>query len=100
MLVLSRKVGESIVIGSEVTITVLEVRGDHARIGIQAPRSVSVHRQEVHDELVWDTLVKSLRPRRTTHHLLVPQVHHNHLHSQKAEYANMHQMKTGLDPSE
>ncbi|MCC6226566.1 MAG: carbon storage regulator CsrA [Microthrixaceae bacterium] len=52
MLVLSRKVGESIVIGSEVTITVLEVRGDHARIGIQAPRSVSVHRQEVHDELV------------------------------------------------
>lgn len=52
MLVLSRKVGESIVIGSDVIITVLEVRGDHARIGIDAPRSVSVHRQEVHDELV------------------------------------------------
>lgn len=52
MLVLSRKVGESIVIGSDVVITVLEVRGDHARIGIEAPRSVSVHRQEVHDELV------------------------------------------------
>lgn len=52
MLVLSRKVGESIVIGSDIVVTLLEVRGDHARIGIQAPRSVSVHRQEVHDELV------------------------------------------------
>ena len=52
MLVLSRKVGESIVIGQDVVITLLDVRGDHARIGIDAPRSVTVHRQEVHDELV------------------------------------------------
>jgi len=52
MLVLSRRAGESIVIGGEIVITLLEVRGDQARIGIEAPRSVSVHRQEVHDELV------------------------------------------------
>ena len=52
MLVLSRRAGESVVIGSNIVVTVLEVRGDHVRVGIDAPRSISVHRQEVHDELV------------------------------------------------
>lgn len=47
MLVLSRRVNESIVIGGNVTVTVLEVKGDHVRIGIDAPREISVHRQEV-----------------------------------------------------
>lgn len=47
MLVLSRHVGESIAIGDDVTITVLEVRGDVVRIGIAAPRSVAVHRSEL-----------------------------------------------------
>ena len=47
MLVLSRRVGESIVIGNQVTITVLEVRGDQVRVGVDAPREVQVHRQEV-----------------------------------------------------
>jgi len=51
MLVLSRRVGESVVIGDEVTVTVLEVRGDVVRIGIDAPRSVSVHRAELLQEL-------------------------------------------------
>ena len=51
MLVLSRRVGESIVIGEDVTITVLEVRGDVARIGIRAPRSIAVHRAELLAEL-------------------------------------------------
>ena len=51
MLVLSRRAGESIVIGGEIVVTLLEVRGAQARIGIEAPRSVSVHRKEVHDEL-------------------------------------------------
>ena len=48
MLVLSRRQGESIVIGNHVTVTVLEVRGDQIRLGIEAPRSVSVHREEVY----------------------------------------------------
>ena len=51
MLVLSRRVGESIVIGDDVTVTVLEVRGDVVRLGIKAPRSVSVHREELLREL-------------------------------------------------
>jgi len=51
MLVLSRRVGESVVVGDDVTITVLDVRGDVIRIGIDAPRSVSVHRAELLQEL-------------------------------------------------
>lgn len=51
MLVLTRRPGESIVIGDDVTVTVLEVRGDQIRIGIDAPRSVKVHREEVVREI-------------------------------------------------
>lgn len=51
MLVLSRRVGEMIQIGDDVTLTVLEVRGDVVRLGIQAPRSVAVHRSELLAEL-------------------------------------------------
>jgi carbon storage regulator len=47
VLVLSRRAGESVVVGEEVTITVLEVRGEVVRLGIDAPRHVPVHRQEV-----------------------------------------------------
>jgi carbon storage regulator len=50
MLVLSRQVGESIKIGKNVTITVLNVRGNHIRIGISAPKEVPVHREEVYLE--------------------------------------------------
>lgn len=51
MLVLSRRAGESVVIGEDVTISVLEVRGDVVRIGISAPRSVAVHRAELLGQL-------------------------------------------------
>ena len=51
MLVLTRRAGESVVIGDDVVITVLEARGDVIRIGIQAPRDVQVHREEVYKEL-------------------------------------------------
>ncbi|MGX7681040.1 carbon storage regulator CsrA [Jatrophihabitans sp. DSM 45814] len=51
MLILTRRVGESIIVGDDVTVTVFEVRGDAVRIGIDAPRSVQVHRQEVYEEL-------------------------------------------------
>jgi carbon storage regulator len=51
MLVLSRRVGESIVIGDDITVTVLEVRGDVVRVGVGAPRSVAVHREELGREL-------------------------------------------------
>jgi carbon storage regulator len=51
VLVLTREVGQSIVIGNNVRITVVQVRGDQARIGIDAPREVPVHRLEVFEEL-------------------------------------------------
>jgi carbon storage regulator len=47
MLVLSRRVGESLVIGDDITVTVIEVRGDTVRLGVDAPRHVRVHRAEV-----------------------------------------------------
>ncbi len=47
MLVLTRKSGESIVIGEDIVVTVLEVRGEQVRLGIRAPREVPVHREEV-----------------------------------------------------
>jgi carbon storage regulator len=47
VLVLTRKAGEQIVIGNDITITLIEVRGGDVRIGIDAPRSVTVHRAEV-----------------------------------------------------
>jgi len=51
MLILSRREGETIVIDGNIRVTVMEVRGDQVRIGIEAPRSVSVHRQEVFDQI-------------------------------------------------
>jgi len=51
MLVLSRKKDESIVIGDDVEITVVDVRGDKVRLGITAPKSIPVHRREVYDAI-------------------------------------------------
>ena len=51
MLVLSRKVNERIVIDKRITITIIEIRGDKVRLGIEAPLDVPVHRQEVFDAI-------------------------------------------------
>jgi carbon storage regulator len=51
MLVLSRRTGESVVLGEDITITILEVRGDVVRVGIDAPRSLKVHRAELLEQL-------------------------------------------------
>ena len=51
MLVLTRRANQSIMIGDDVVVTVLEVRGDQVRLGIRAPRHVAVHREEVFAEL-------------------------------------------------
>ena len=51
MLVLSRKVNERIVIGGNIVVTVVEVRNDIVRLGIEAPKEIPVHRQEVHDAI-------------------------------------------------
>lgn len=51
MLVLSRKMDEVIMIGDDIAITVVEVRGDKVRLGIDAPKGVPVHRKEVYDTI-------------------------------------------------
>jgi carbon storage regulator len=52
MLVLTRRIGESLVIGDEVVIRVLDVKGDVVRIGVDAPRHVQIHRQEVYEAVM------------------------------------------------
>ena len=56
MLVLSRKKNESIVINDNVIVTIVDVRGDKVRIGIEAPRDVSVHRKEVLEAILGEKL--------------------------------------------
>lgn len=51
MLILTRRVDESVVIGNDVTVTVLGVKGNQVRIGIDAPRDLPVHRQEIYDRI-------------------------------------------------
>jgi carbon storage regulator len=51
MLILTRRVGEAVVIGEEVTVTVLGVKGNQVRIGVNAPKSVSVHREEIFERI-------------------------------------------------
>ena len=51
MLVLTRRVGQSIMIGNDVKVTVLEIRNDQVRIGVDAPRRVQVHREEIYEQI-------------------------------------------------
>ncbi len=51
MLILTRRVGEAVMIGDEVSITVLGVKGSQVRLGINAPRSVAVHREEIYKRI-------------------------------------------------
>jgi carbon storage regulator len=51
MLILTRRVGETLMVGDEVTVTVLGVKGNQVRIGVNAPRDVAVHREEIYERI-------------------------------------------------
>ncbi len=68
MLVLSRKKNESIVINNDITIVVVEIRGDKVRLGVEAPKEVPVHRREVYEAIKRNELAQ---------HSDVPEMPHN-----------------------
>lgn len=59
MLILTRRVGETVVIGENVTFTVLGVKGNQVRVGVNAPREVPVHREEIYERILAEQQARS-----------------------------------------
>ena len=68
MLILTRRVGESVVIGDDVGITVLGVKGNQVRLGVKAPKEIAVHREEIYDRICNE------REQRVTGHIKVAEI--------------------------
>ncbi|RUM54375.1 MAG: carbon storage regulator [Methylococcus sp.] len=59
MLILTRRVGETLMIGEEVTVTVLGVKGNQVRIGVNAPKEIGVHREEIYEKIKAEKVMAS-----------------------------------------
>ena len=59
MLILTRKLGERITIGNDIVISLLEIKGSQVKLGIEAPKGVSIHRQEIYDRIRRENLISS-----------------------------------------
>ncbi|MFC1614780.1 carbon storage regulator CsrA [Gemmatimonadota bacterium] len=60
MLILTRKLGESIAIGDQIKVTLIEIQGKQVKIGVNAPKNVSIHRQEIYERIVGENLRASM----------------------------------------
>lgn len=59
MLILTRRVGETLVVGDDITVTVLGVKGNQVRLGVNAPKDVSVHREEIYQRIQQEKQMQS-----------------------------------------